>query len=118
MFDFGNPEDTAELFQKAAFLGGGPVLPDCHWEEMQEQDLRNAFTYLYRSVRQAHEEGASDEVMEILTNEYDKVFTALAEASDRFKAKVLNGGHQPVLGTTREQVDKYKGIVASCSSES
>ena len=118
MFDFGNPKDTAELFQKAAFLGGGPVLPDCHWEEMQEQDLRNAFTYLYRSVRQAHEEGASDEVMEILTNEYDKVFTALAEASDRFKAKVLTGGHQPVLGTTREQIDKYKGIVASCSSES
>ena len=118
MFDFGNPQDTAELFQKAALSGGGPVLPDCHWEEMQEQDLRNAFTYLYRSVRQAREEGAGDEVMEILIEEYDKVFTALAEASDRFRAKVLTGGHQPVLGTTREQVDKYKGIVALCGSES
>ncbi len=118
MFNFGDPQDTAELFQKSALSGGGPILPDCHWEEMQEQDLRNAFTYLYRSVRQAHEEGASDEVMEVLVNEYDEVFTALAEASDRFRAKVLTGGHQPVLGTTREQVDKYKGIVASCRSES
>ena len=85
---------------------------------MGEEDLRVAFTYSYRSVRQANEEGASEEVMKILVSEYDEIFTALATISKRFVSKVLNGAHQPVLGVSRAQVDKYRGIARRCSSES
>lgn len=113
MFDFGRPEDTAGLFYQQALASKGPSLPDCHWDEMEEGDLRNAFVYLYRSVRKAYEEGVSAEVLEVLVEEYDEVFTALVEVSDRFREAVLRGKHQPVLGYTREQVDKYKGIARS-----
>jgi hypothetical protein len=110
MFVFGKPEDTAQLFREEALRSPGPSLPDRHWKEMEERDLRNAFTYLYRAVRSAHEEGVGDEVLEVLLLEYDEVFKALAETSDSFKRAVSGNRHQPVLGTTREQVDKYKKL--------
>ena len=113
MFNFGNPEDTAELFYQQALAGNGPLLPDCHWDEMEESDLRNAFVYLYRSVRSAYEEGADLEVLRVLVKEYDEVFTALVEVSGTFREAVLRGKHEPVLGFTREQVDKYKGMARS-----
>lgn len=113
MFDFGRPEDTAELLYQQTLAGSGPPLPDCHWDEMEEGDLRNAFVYLYRTVRKAYGEGVSAEVLEVLVKEYDEVFTALVEVSDRFRTAVLRGKHQPVLGYTREQVDKYKAIAGS-----
>jgi hypothetical protein len=110
MFDFGKPEDTASLFTEEAFRSKGPSLPDCHWREMEEKDLRNLFTYLYRAVRTAHKEGASDEVVKVLLLEYDDVFQALAEASNSFRQAVKDNKHQPVLGTTKEQVRKYKKL--------
>ena len=110
MFQFGSPEDTADLLIKEALNGNGPNLPDCHWEEMEEQDLRNAFTYLYRCVRTAIEDDAADEVIDILLAQYDEVFAALAAGSDKFKESVRTSRHQPVLGINREQVDKYKRL--------
>lgn len=110
MFDFGAPEDSADLFRKKALGAKGPRLPDCHWDEMEEKDLRNAFAYLYMAVRDALQEGASDEVVEILLKDYDEVFKALAEASERFREAVRTSKHRPVLGATRESVDKYKKL--------
>ena len=110
MFNFGKPEDTVALFVEESFRGKGPSLPDCHWREMEEKDLRNLFTYLYRAVRNAHTAGASDEVVELLLSEYDALFQALAETSDSFRQAVKDNKHQPVLGTTKEQVLKYKKL--------
>ena len=110
MFDFGKPEDTASLFTEESFRGKGPSLPDCPWREMEEKDLRNLFTYLYRAVRSAHEAGASDEVIEVLLLEYDEVFKALAETSTSFQQAVQNNKHQPVLGYTKEEVEKYRKL--------
>jgi len=110
MFQFGSPEDTADLLINETLNGLGPALPDCHWEEMDEQDLRNVFTYLYKCIRVAYSEGVEDEVIDVLISEYDEVFAALAAASDRFKEAVRTSKHQPVLGTNREQVDKYKKL--------
>lgn len=110
MFQFGSPEDTADLLIKETVSGLGPALPDCHWEEMDEQDLRNAFTYLYKCVRAAYYGDVADEVLDVLIAEYDEVFAALAAASDDFKEAVRTSRHQPVLGVNREQVDKYKKL--------
>jgi hypothetical protein len=110
MFDFGKPEDTATLFRESALRMKGPALPDCSLNEMEEQDLRNMLTYLYSAVRNALEEGVEEKALEILVAEYDEVFVALAEASDRFRSMVKNGKHQVVLGVTRENVDKYRKL--------
>lgn len=118
MFNFGAPEDSADLFRRKALKVRGPKLPDCHWEEMEEKDLRNAFTYLYMSVSDALREGASDDVIEILLKEYDEVFEALAQASERFRDAVKTNRHRPVLGATRESIDKYKKLAGLYGSES
>ena len=110
MFHFGSPEDTADLLFQDTLRGNGPSLPSCHWEEMDEQELRNAFTYLYRCVRNAKESQVDQGVIDVLVVRYDEVFEALAASCDSFKEAVRSSRHQPVLGTTREQVDKYKRL--------
>ena len=110
MFDFGNPEDTAKVFVENSLNGTGPRIPDCRLDEMEEPDLLNVLTYFYRAVRQAYKEEVSPEVLDILMSSYDQVFVTLAANSDRFKEAVRSGKHQPVLGTTKEQVYKYKSL--------
>lgn len=110
MFYFGSPEDTADLFLKESLNGTGPAIPECHWDEMTEQDLLNAFTYLYRAVKLAYQGDAEDAVLEILVAQYDEAFEALAGVSERFRDAVRTGRHRLVLGVTREQVDKYRKL--------
>ncbi len=110
MFDFGKPEDTAKIFWENSLNGTGPKIPSCHWDEMEESDLLNVFTYLYRAIRQAYSGGASAEVLDVLVSDYDEIFVALATSSDTFKEVVRNGKHQPVLGVSEEQVYKYRRL--------
>lgn len=110
MFFFGDPKDTAKLFWENALKTRGPSLPDCPIDEMEEQDLRNAFTYLYMAARNAIREGVSPEVLEVLMEEYDKAFKALAEASDGFKEVVRSNRHVYIGGYAPENIKKYKGL--------
>ena len=89
MFDFGAPEDTAQLFWASALKVRGPKLPEAPVDEMSEEELRNAIAYCYLAHQKAQEEGASEEVMQVLIDQHDEVFEALVVASDRFRDNVL-----------------------------
>ena len=110
------PERAPEpALEPAPAPGPEPARPDTtpDWmdlDEMEEPDLLNVLTYFYRAVRQAYKEEVSPEVLDILMSSYDQVFVTLAANSDRFKEAVRSGKHQPVLGTTKEQVYKYKSL--------
>lgn len=110
MFDFGSPEDTAQLFWAAALAVTGPKLPEVPIDEMEEEDLRKAISYCYLAYQKAEQEGASDAVLEVLVQEHDKVFQALAEASQRFRNKVQYGKIHWLGGWDPENIAKYKKL--------
>ena len=110
MFDFGSPEDTAKLFWGMALAVSGPKLPDVPVDEMEEEDLRKAIAYCYLAHQKAEQEGASDAVLEVLTEEHDKVFKALAEASQRFRDRVQRDKIHWLGGWDTENIAKYKKL--------
>ena len=110
MFHFGDPQETAKIFWENALRVQGPKVPDLPYDEMEEQDLRNVFTYLYMSAQEALNQGASEEVMAILIDQYDEVFQALAEASESFRNVVRYNQHVYVGGYSKENIKKYKQL--------
>ena len=118
MFDFGKPEDTAELLWKSAVTLAGPGLPDCHWDEMEEQELKNAFAYLYLAVTEAILDGLSQDVLDVLLSQYDEVFEAIALNSEEFRDAVKTGKHVIVLGPQQERREKYEKLAGLRPSES
>ncbi len=110
MFFFGDAEQTARLYIDNKLGQTGPVIPDVHYEEMEEQDLRYVFAYLYGAVKEAHRDGADAEVIAILTRDYDAVFKQLAEVSERFRDVVARGRHIYIPNRKRENVEKYKKL--------
>jgi len=118
MFEFGRPEDTAELLWKNVVTLAGPGLPDCHWEEMEERDLTNAFVYLYLTIREAILDEVSQDVIDVLVSQYDEVFEAMALSSEDFRDAVKTGRHRIVLGQQAEHREKYERLAGLRSSES
>ena len=110
MFFFGDPNDSADLLIEEAKRTKGPNPPEIPLEEMEEDDLRVAFTYLYIAVSQANRDMVAEDVFLALLAKYDKAFTLLAERSERFKATVDQGGHRWVLGYTEESISKYRKL--------
>ena len=108
MFYFGTPEDNARLAWENATSITGPVLPECHYDEMSEQELRNALTYCFIAVKDSLREELPEEAIAILIEQYDEVFQALAGVSQRFREAVEQGKVQFPVEYTRENVDKYK----------
>ncbi len=118
MFFFGDPNDTVDLLVEEAKRTEGPKAPDVPLEEMEETDLRVAFTYLYIAVVQANRDMVPEDVFKALLERYDSAFSLLAKKSERFRATVEQGGHRWVLGHTRESINKYRelaGLEASAS---
>jgi len=111
MFDFGNPEDTANMVRQSCFTYG-PGLAEIPLDEMTEEQLRNALTYAYMACRDAMLSDLSDEVVSILKEDYDEAFKALAGASEDFKETVRLNMHQFLGARTRENVDYYKRLAA------
>lgn len=97
MFNFGSPEDTARLFFDQAVRDMGPGLSDQHYEEMEEEELRNLFVYLRITYFTAARSGASDEVVEVIVQWYDEVFLYLLEALEDFRAAVCDRTHKPII---------------------
>jgi len=90
---------------------GGPEVPDVHFDEMSEQDLRNIMAYLHSGLNHAIQQGLDEAVIDILREWYDESFVALAEVSEGFREKVLGGfvfppGGPPVRARYVELVKK------------
>lgn len=118
MFEFGKPEDTADLISFSVLRASGPGLPDIHWEEMNLEDLEKAFAYMYVAVTTAIASNSSKEVVELLLEQYDEMFEHLAASSEDFKEAVRSNRHQIVTGLTEESVLKYHKLAGLIDSES
>lgn len=88
----------------------GPVLPQAPLDEMTEQELRNVLTYQRIAIRTAWDDGAADEVVDVMVHEYDLTFEHLASVSDEFRDAVEKGRHRVLGGFTRENIDKYRKL--------
>jgi len=92
---------------------GGPQVPDVHYEDMEEQDLRNVMAYIYGACASAFRDGLDDDMVEILIEWYDEVFRALVGSSDRFRERVLEGFVVPPTGLPNRP--KYMKIAREAS---
>jgi len=110
MFFFGDAQSTAKLYIENKLAQTGPTLPDVHYDEMDEQDLRYAFAYLYGALKKAYKDGAEPEVIAILTEDYDAVFQRLAEVSEGFREVVARGRHAYLPNRKLHNVMKYKEL--------
>lgn len=110
MFFFGNPEDTAKLYWEEAGRVAGPAVPGAPLDEISEQDLRNVLTYQRIAIMSAWDDGAADEVVDLLFEEYDRTFAHLASVSESFRDAVEKGRHLVLGGFTRENLDKYRKL--------
>ena len=112
MFFFGDPSQTAQLYWENAGYVTGPPLPRKPLDEMTEQELRNVLTYARIAYRNAQNDGAPEEVMSLLLQDHDAAFSALAEASERFRTRVRSNQCMPLTGHSAESVAKYKKLAA------
>ena len=114
MFNFGNPEDTAALYVQTRMAMVGPDVPECHLDEMEEQDIRNVMAYLYGALGEGIREGLDAQVIQVITEWYDAAFTALAEVSEDFVERIAAGAIIPPQGVTHRH--KYL-VLAGLASE-
>ena len=110
MFDFGAPEDTANLIRNRCLSVKGPKLRQCPIDEYDVEELKVANAYTWMALQEAFMEDYSDEVVAILKEDYDAVFLALADASDDFRERVRKNLVQYPGARTAEQVAYYKGL--------
>jgi hypothetical protein len=110
MFFFGDPEETARMYWEEAGRITGPALPQAPLDELTEQELRNVLTYQRIAIKTAWGDGAADEVVDLMIEEYDRTFAQLASVSESFREAVRSGWHKVIGGFTRENLDKYKRL--------
>ena len=91
----------------------GPAVPDIHFDEMGEQDLRNVMAYLHVSLTNGLQQGLDEEMLAIIREWYDEVFTALAGVSEQFRERVIGGSVFPPDGPPARR--KYLAIVKEAS---
>ena len=101
MFEFGDPVEIARTWVEEASATGGTGLTGLHYEDLEENQLRDLFIYLRIAYFRASRDGASDEVMEILLRWYDEVFLYLLTFLDGFRMLVCSRIHQPVTDRNR-----------------
>lgn len=79
----------------------GPGVVDKHYSEMTLEEMRALFVYLRMAFYEALEAYASTEVMEVLVEWYDEVFTALLEGDGEFRKAVCSRAHRPIINETK-----------------
>ncbi len=99
MFVFGDPAEAAKMHLDLYLNAGGPEVPDVHFDEMGEQDLRNVMAYLHAALTKGLVYGLDEAMLGVLTEWYDEVFYALAEVSEHFRENMLGGFVFPPGGT-------------------
>lgn len=113
MFVFGDPADAAKLHVDMYIDSPGPDVPDIHFEDMEEQDLRNVMAYLYVALDNGTHQGLDEAMLDVVREWFDEVFTALAEASEAFREKFMEGVITPPGGI--QYRPKYLAIIKQAS---
>jgi TRAP-type mannitol/chloroaromatic compound transport system substrate-binding protein len=110
MFEFGSVEELKNLYSENALSDTGPALPDLPLDEMTEQDLKHALSYARMAYTNAELQGASEEVLQALLEQYDEAFALLADVSASFRDVVKFNRHVYVGGYSESNIAKYKAL--------
>jgi|TARA_R100000081_G_C4764703_1_gene141980 hypothetical protein len=113
MFVFGEPQDVAEMFRQEVHVKWNKETSSDPIEQQPIEDLKITLLFAREAYLIALRYNTSDEALDILLDDYDRIFTQLASISERFRQVVLNGRHRCIGGNTDEQKIKYKNIVKS-----
>ena len=113
MFVFGEPQDVAEMFRQEVNVMWSKEKSSDPIEEQSIEDLKVTLLFAREAYLIALKYNTSDEALDILLNDYDRIFTKLASISESFRQVVLNERHRCIGGNTDEQKSKYKNIVKS-----
>jgi len=115
MFHFGSAEDSAKLYINSALSVTGPQLPDVHYDEMSEADLKNALAYLHLATTRAAQDGASDSVVSYLVKEHDEVLQVLLAVSESTRKWVASPAYNPPAGRSPKETARYAEMAASAN---
>jgi len=118
MFVFGDETQAADLIFEEGSQSMGPGAPKGAPESLDLRDLRTLLTYNRIAYVAAVRDGATDGVVSIIVERYDKVFRLLCERSKDFCNVVLDGGHHYLEGFNESQIKKYHAIVEEATSAS
>lgn len=111
MFFFGSPEDTAKLLWDGSVAETGPAIPDCHLDEMSEQDILNCLAYCRMAAERALATESMDyAVLELLIDQFDQVFAIAVNRIDSFRANFVRGTHVYLGGYANENINKYRAL--------
>ena len=114
MFVFGDSADATRLFlDEVVASTRGPALANKHLEDMSEEDLRVAMTWLHVAIDNALRDGADEAVIDLLYGWHEEVFTAVAEASESFRTLFKQGRITPPGGM--EARPAYMPIIKAAS---
>ena len=116
MFFFGTPEDQATIYWNDAINVDGPSVPDAPLDEMTVEELRNVLVYARIAYTKAKEDGAPSSTLDILLEEHDTAFQALAYADEWFKGLILGtnpGVHVWLNGFNDSNIQKYKDLASA-----
>ena len=109
MFFFGTPEENAALLYYDAKQATGPFVPDVHVDEMTDKEITNACVYTRMAYRKAEEDGAPQEVLDVLIEWYDELFCLVAQTNAEFRAIFRRGGHQLLVQSVEAEL-KYRKL--------
>ena len=108
MFFFGDNSVAVDYYYQQGIEASEGRFSNTHFEEMDEKQLRVAITCLRIAILKASDDGASEDVLEALEGEYEKVFTLLCQTSRQFR-------EHSVKRFSGDQKNKYYLIALSAN---
>ena len=114
MYNFGTPEQEAQLLLDSisASEHTGPMCPTVSWDDMSLKQKETYFVYLRSALESsAREPIISEEAIEYLLAEYEKVFEYLANTPSKLSKALKNKTHAFFMSDNPTLVRHFKSLV-------
>ena len=120
MFFFGSARDAVDLFyddviQQERNFGLVPELPRKAADEMTEEEVRTALTWVFMCHRKAKEQELAQEILDEIEKDYMEVIATLALLSPKYSEWASSPGARHINGDDPQKQKLYRNfIVAHC----
>lgn len=108
MFFFGSSEDTRDLYLANAFALNGPDLPSASFDELDEEQQKALFAYIYIAYSDALRDEISGDSLSAILELYDATFLKMAQNHPSFREAVAVGRHVYLPDYSDEVREKYQ----------
>ena len=89
MFNFGGPEQTAQMLWDSASTVG-PGLTHCPLDEMDDEQLHAALVYARMALYEAMTSQQPQDVVDVLLDQFEEIFTYLIPLDADYAQKVID----------------------------